>query len=139
MSYNSQQKLQDNIAAIKIALEFNQRQKLSDAQVLSLKKYSGFGGLKAVLFPDGNIETWKALNASKQDLKLHPQITELHSLLRQHFNKKEYDETVFYIRNSILTAFYTPGIVPQTLFNVLKEKALSRKVFMNPAAVPVYL
>ncbi len=134
MSYNSQQKLQDNIAAIRIALEYNHRQKLSDAQVLSLKKYSGFGGLKAVLFPDGNIETWKVLNASKQDLKLHPQITELHSLLRQHFNKKEYDETVFSIRNSILTAFYTPDIIPQTLFNVLKEKGIEPKNIYEPSS-----
>ncbi|MFM9910209.1 MAG: Eco57I restriction-modification methylase domain-containing protein, partial [Chitinophagaceae bacterium] len=134
MSYNSQQKLQDNIAAIRIALEYNQRQKLSDAQVLSLKKYSGFGGLKAVLFPDGNIETWKVLNASKQDLKLHPQITELHSLLRQHFNKKEYDEIVFSIRNSILTAFYTPDIIPQTLFNALKEKDIEPKNIYEPSS-----
>jgi N12 class adenine-specific DNA methylase len=134
MSYNSQQKLQDNIAAIRIALEFNQQQKLSDAQVLSLKKYSGFGGLKAVLFPDGNIETWKALNASKQDLKLHPQITELHSLLKQHFNKKEYDERIFSIRNSILTAFYTPDIVPSTLFNILKGKGIEPKSIYEPSS-----
>jgi hypothetical protein len=49
MWYNSQQKLKDNIAAIKIALEWKQGQILLPEQVEALKRYAGFGGLKVVL------------------------------------------------------------------------------------------
>jgi hypothetical protein len=52
MSYNSQQKLKDNIAAIQIALEWKQGQVLLPVQVEALKRYAGFGGLKAVLYPN---------------------------------------------------------------------------------------
>ncbi|MBK8310930.1 MAG: hypothetical protein IPL04_08610 [Chitinophagaceae bacterium] len=56
----------------------------------ALRRYSGFGGLKAVLFPNGPKEEWVKLNASKADLALYPDIIELHNLLQQHFNEKEY-------------------------------------------------
>ena len=134
MSYNSQQKLRDNIEAIRIGLNWSAGEELSADQVSALKKYSGFGGLKAVLFPDGNIESWKKLNASKQDLNLHPQILELHQVLRQHFTEKEYQETVASIRNSILTAFYTPKIIPETLFGVLKEKGIEPQSIYEPSS-----
>ena len=149
MSYNSQQKLKDNIAAIRIALEYNQRQKLSDAQVQSLRQYSGFGGLKAVLFPNTSKEEWIKLNASKADLAIYPGIIELHTLLQQHLTEKEYKETVDSIRNSILTAFYTPDIIPKVLFAELKTHGIEPKVFvlnksapaicMNPAAALEFL
>ncbi len=37
-------------------------------------------------------EEWKKLNASKEDLKLHPQVMELHELLRQQLTEKEYKQ-----------------------------------------------
>ena len=78
MSYNSQQKLQDNINAIRIALEWKKGESLSGSQVQALQRYAGFGGLKAVLFPNGSKEEWIGLNASKEDISLYPQITALH-------------------------------------------------------------
>ena len=134
MSYNSQQKLQDNISAIRIALEWKEGQILSAIEGAALRRYSGFGGLKAVLFPHGPKEEWIKLKASKEDLKLYPQITELHELLQQHFNETEYKQVVDSIKNSILTAFYTPEIVPQTLFNVLKEKGIEPKSMYEPSS-----
>ncbi len=89
MSYNPQQKLSDNTTAIRIALEWKQAQLLLPHEVEALKRYAGFGGLKAILFPNAPIEEWIKLNASKEDLKLHPQIAELHQLLQQHFDEKE--------------------------------------------------
>ena len=126
MGYNSQQKLSDNISAIRIALEWKEGQSLSDTDVQALKRYSGFGGLKAVLFPNGSKEEWIKLKASKEDLKLYPQITELHELLQQHFNEAEYKQVVDSIKNSILTAFYTPEIVSQAIFNALPTEGSRR-------------
>jgi N12 class adenine-specific DNA methylase len=134
MSYNSHQKLKDNIAAIRIATEWQPGQSLLPEQVEVLKKYAGFGGLKAVLYPDGPKEEWIKLNASKEDLKLHPQITELHQLLQRHFNEAEYKQAIDSIKNSILTAFYTPAIVPQTLFHVLKEQGIEPKSLYEPSS-----
>lgn len=134
MSYNSQQKLRDNIEAIRVALNWSGGKTLSSEQFFTLKKYSGFGGLKAILFPNASKEEWKKLNASKEDLKLYPQIIELHQLLQQTLSENDYKNAVDSMRNSILTAFYTPEIIPQTLFAVLKEKGIEPKFLYEPSA-----
>lgn len=134
MSYNSQQKLKDNIEAIRVALDWSVENKLTADQLSALKKYSGFGGLKAVLFQKASKEEWKKQNASKEDLKLYPQVIELHELLQQKLTAKEYKDAIDSIRNSILTAFYTPEIIPQTLFSVLKEKGIEPAAMYEPSS-----
>ena len=134
MSYNSQQKLKDNIEAIRISLNWSEGDVLSSDQVSALKKYSGFGGLKAVLFPNSSKEEWKKLNASREDLKLYPQIMELHELLQQKLTDKEYKDAIDSIRNSILTAFYTPEVIPQSLYTVLKEKGIEPTAMYEPSS-----
>ena len=134
MSYNSQQKLKDNIEAIRIALNWSAEKQLTADQISALKNYAGFGGLKAVLFPNSSKEEWKKQNASKEDLKLHPQIMELHELLQQQLTQKEYKQAIDSIRNSILTAFYTPEIIPQSLFAVLKEKGIEPTAMYEPSS-----
>ncbi len=134
MSYNSQQKLRDNIEAIRIALEWKAGQQLSADQVNALKLYSGFGGLKVILFPNSPVAEWKKLKASKEDIRLHPQVMKLRQLLQQHLNESDYKAAIDSIRNSILTAFYTPEIAPQTLFSVLKEKGIEPKSMYEPSS-----
>jgi len=134
MGYNSQQKLRYNIAAIQIALEWKQGQSLLPEQVEVLKRYAGFGGLKAILYPNGPKEEWIKLQASNEDLRLYPDIIELHQLLQEHLNEAEYKQTIDSIKNSILTAFYTPEIVPQTVFNVLKEQGIEPKRMYEPSS-----
>ena len=106
MGYNSQQKLRDNIEAIRIALEWQRGQMLLPEQVEALKRYAGFGGLKAVLYPNAPKEEWMKLKASKEDLNLYPGIIELHKLLQQHLNEADYKQAIDSIKNSILTAFF---------------------------------
>ena len=132
MSYSSQQKLKNNTEAIRVALEWKDGQQLSETQVKVLKSYAGFGGLKAVLFPNAPKEEWIKLNASKEDLKLYPLIIELHQLLQQHFNDAGYKLVIDSIKNSILTAFYTPEIVPKILFSILKEQGIKPKNIYEP-------
>lgn len=134
MSYNSQQKLRNNIEAIRAALNWSAGKELSAGQLSTLRKYSGFGGLKAVLFPNASKEEWRKLNASKEDLKLHPQVIELHQLLQQTLSENDYKNAVDSMHNSILTAFYTPDIIPKTLFSVLKERSISPKYLYEPSA-----
>src|SRR3954462_7792763 len=131
MGHNAHQKLIDNINAIRIALEWKEGDKLSSDQTDALKKYAGFGGIKAVLYPNSTKEDWIKENATENDLKLFENIKELQKILQQNFNATEYKQVVDFIKNSVLTAFYTPAIVPQTLFSVLKDKGLHRKAFMS--------
>ncbi len=115
------------MAAIGCALQGNK-----DTSVLS--KYAGFGGIKAIMFPEDKIETWRAQGASQDDLKLYPKMMELHAILHEHFNDKEYDEIIRSLKNSVLTSFYTPAVVPETLFAVLKNQGVDIKNIYEPSA-----
>ena len=48
------------------------------------------------------LKKWIELNASKEDLNLYPQISELHKILQQHFSEDEYKRAVDSLKNSIL-------------------------------------
>src|SRR5665647_2343809 len=134
MGYNSQQKLHDNIAAIRIALEWKEGQSLSDKQVQNLQRYAGFGGIKAILYPNAPKEEWIQLGASEQDIKSYPQIIELHELLQQHFAVKEYKAIIDAVKHSVLSAFYTPAVVPQTLYAVLKQQGIEPASIYEPSS-----
>jgi N12 class adenine-specific DNA methylase len=134
MAYNLQYKLNDNIAAIRIALAYQQGDVLSDADQTALRKYAGFGGIKAILLPDADQQEWIALGATEADLRLHEGITSLHQLLKAHFNEQQYKEVVSSIKESVLTAFYTPQVIPQTLFQVLAENGIMPQRMYEPSA-----
>ncbi|SDW13968.1 SNF2 family N-terminal domain-containing protein [Hydrobacter penzbergensis] len=134
MAYNQLQKLNDNIAAIRIALAWDKEKALDRAQVEALQKYSGFGGIKAILYPNAAKEEWIKLNATDEDLRLHPKIIELHDLLQNNLSGHQYKEAIGSIKNSVLTAFYTPPVVPQTLYATLKEHGIEPKRLYEPSS-----
>ena len=123
MAFKIQQKLQDNIGAIYIALEWERGQSLSDSQMQSLKRYSNFGGLKAILYSN-SIDEWIKLNASKEDLKLYPQSVDLHQLLKTYLNEQEYKSVNAFLKNIVLTAFYTSEIILQIVYKVLNDQGI---------------
>ncbi len=134
MSYNVLQKLNGNIAAIRIALGYKEGDLLSDADKAILSKYAGFGGIKAILLPEGDRESWLANGATEADLRLYEPIGELQQLLKAHFNDTQYKEVVSSLKNSVLTAFYTPDIIPQTLYNTLKANEIKPAHVYEPSA-----
>ncbi|MHB1179224.1 MAG: Eco57I restriction-modification methylase domain-containing protein, partial [Daejeonella sp.] len=134
MAYNVSQKLRDNLKAIRIALDYQKGNPLSAEDVASLKSYSGFGGIKAILYPHGSPEEWQTNGATKEDLKLHKDIIQLHDLLKENYSEKEYKEIVGSLRNSVLTAFYTPDIVPKTLYTALSGQGIEPKRMYEPSA-----
>lgn len=134
MAYNLSQKLNANIEAITIAMQWQQGDALSAEAVATLKGYAGFGGLKAILYPHGTTEDWIKSGATKEDLKLHPEMTRLHELLQEHYSEKDYSSVVSSLRNSVLTAFYTPEIVPKTLYDALEEQGINPKRLYEPSA-----
>jgi N12 class adenine-specific DNA methylase len=134
MAYNQFQKLRDNIEAIRIALAYKAGTPVSPDDASSLQKYAGFGGLKAILFPAGEREEWVKRNASAQDLRLYPSVMELHQLLNSQLAEADYKSAVQSMRDSILTAYYTPEVVPQTLYAVLKDQGISPQHPYEPSS-----
>ncbi len=134
MAYNQLQKLNDNITAIRIALAWEKEKTLDATQIEALQKYSGFGGIKAILYPNAAKEEWVKLNATDEDLRLYAKIMELHKVLQEHLSNQQYKETIQSIKNSVLTAFYTPQVVPQTLYATLKENGFQPKNVYEPSS-----
>lgn len=131
MAYNALHKLNDNIVAIRIALDGHAP---SAMELVQLQRYSGFGGIKAILYPQGSKEEWIKQGATKEDLRLYKSIQELHELLKSTFSDTEYKQIIQSLKNSVLTAFYTPAVVPQVLYKVLQEHNIAVKSLYEPSA-----
>ncbi|PWK72925.1 type III restriction/modification enzyme restriction subunit [Mucilaginibacter oryzae] len=134
MAFNALQQLRSNIEAIRIALAFRPGDQLDEKQAETLGAYAGFGGLKAVLFPEAPVEEWKKQNASKNDLRLYPSMMELHGLLRKELGAIDHQAAVDSIRNSVNTAFYTPAFVPRTLYRVLEAHGIRPQRMYEPSS-----
>ena len=134
MAYNISQKLKGNIAAIDAAIQWKNGVALNDESYGLLQEYAGFGGIKAILYPDGTTEDWLRSGATKEDLKLHPDMMRLHELLKANFSEREYRDITASLRNSVLTAFYTPDIVPATLYASMSSNGILPEKLYEPAA-----
>ena len=98
-----------------------------------LKNYSGFGGIKAVLNPvghPGDERYW-----TKSDLDLFGLVTELHEVLREGAgDETQYKRYVSSLKNSILTAFYTPTEVVNVLVETLHKRGITPMRLLDPSA-----
>lgn len=122
----------DNIAAIRMALDFSGQ--LTDTEITTLKKYAGFGGLKAVLFPPGDISEWSKFGASLADLKLYPQVMELHDLLKEKLKAADYKSAIDALKSSSQTAYYTPDYIPRAIYAAMQEAHILPKRLYEPSA-----
>lgn len=134
MAYNILQQLRQNIAAIGIALAYRPGDALTDEQISALRAYAGFGGIKAILFPYGEKADWEASGASKADLKLYPSIIELHNILQATLPENDYKKAIDGLRESVLSAFYTPAFVPATIYEQLQKNDLTPRRLYEPSA-----
>jgi N12 class adenine-specific DNA methylase len=134
MAYNVFQKLHDNLSAIRIGLDYQDGHPLTAEDIVKLKKYAGFGGTKAILYPYGTQEGWQANGATKEDIKLYGEIMQLHELLKEHYPEPAYKEIISSLRNSVLTAFYTPEVVPKMLYSALVTQGIQPKRLYEPSA-----
>ncbi|MGN6542169.1 MAG: hypothetical protein ACTHKY_15280, partial [Ginsengibacter sp.] len=134
MGYNVAKKLSENILAVDAALRWDDGQTLTPVDFENLKRYSGFGGIKAILYPYGPVEEWQKNGVARADIILHETINQFHDLLKSYYSETAYKEAVASLRNSVLTAFYTPEIVPQTLYKVLSEQLVQPKRLYEPSA-----
>jgi N12 class adenine-specific DNA methylase len=134
MAYNPLLKIKDNIEAIRIALVYKQGDILADIEQEALRRYAGFGGIKAVLFGDGSEDDWAKQGATAADFRLYDDMIALHTLLRKHFDEVEYRSVISSLKNSVLTSFFTPEVIPKTLFSVLNENGIRPRRIYEPSA-----
>ncbi|AIJ35245.1 N-6 DNA methylase [Porphyromonas gingivalis] len=134
MGYNKRIHLRQNIDAIRLALMLDKERREAtpeERSVLSL--YSGFGGLKAILNPVDKPEEIR--HWSKSEAELFPLVAELHQVLREHSSTPEaYKQYIGSLKNSVLTAFYTPKPVVDILAKTLKESEIEPMRFLEPSA-----
>lgn len=134
MAYNALHKLEANTNAIRIALEWDGKSPISPSERISLEKYSGFGGIKAILYGEGSQQNWIQQGASQTDIKLHASMQRFYDLLKIHLEQKQYKAVTQSLRSSILTAFYTPEVIPSALFSALKQQGISPVSLYEPSA-----
>ena len=134
MAYNKKAHLKDNIEAIKLAfaLEREGRTVTPEEQAV-LRAYSGFGGIKAVLNPASSladIARW-----TKSDRELFPLVSQLHSVIRNHSkDEAEYKRYFSSLKNSVLTAFYTPQDIVSVLASELGNHGIVPSRFLDPSS-----
>lgn len=133
MAFNSGKTLADNISAIRIAMSFKGGE-LSGDDIGALARFAGFGGIKAVLYPPGPIEEWQKLNASDADLKLYRQVMELHEPLSAALSEKAYKQAISSLKNSVLTAFFTPPLIPDVIYGAMRGIGLTPRSIYEPSA-----
>jgi len=134
MAYNPLHKLRDNIAALRIALAYRDGDIIDKDSLQVLQQYAGFGGIKAMLYGDTDKEEWLRKGATEADLKLWEPMQELFGLLREHFSFSERKAITDSLKNSVLSAFYTPAMVPQVLYEVLDRRDIYPKYIYEPSA-----
>ena len=134
MAYNRKQRLNDNIKAIETAFFLDREQRTPTARErLLLERYCGFGGLKCILNPARELAD--AVHWAKSDLELFASTVELHRLIRENSkNESEYKQLMDSLKQSVLTAFYTPSAVTEALTDVLKEHQIIPEKVLEPSA-----
>ena len=134
MAYNRKQRLNNNIKAIETAFILDREQRTPTARErLLLERYCGFGGLKYILNPARELAD--AVHWAKSDLELFAPTVELHRLIRKNSkNESEYKQLMDSLKQSVLTAFYTPSAVTEALTDVLKEHQIIPEKVLEPSA-----
>ena len=134
MAYNKKAHLKANIEAIKVAFTLEREQRTATSEEQStLKEYSGFGGLKCILSPASSIAD--TVHWNKSELELFPLVAELHTVIRDNSkDETEYKRYFGSLKSSILTAFYTPTEVVESIANAISNVGIVPNKILDPSA-----
>ena len=134
MAFNRKQKLRDNIEAIRTAFTLDREGRTpTERERALLERYCGFGGLKCILNPAR--ELTDAVHWAKSDLELFAPTVELHRLIRENSrDEREYKRYTDSLKASVLTAFYTPQAITDTIADVLHDRKVRPRLVLEPSA-----
>ena len=134
MAFNRKQKLRDNIEAVRTAFTLDREGRTpTERERALLERYCGFGGLKCILNPAR--ELTDAVHWAKSDLELFAPTVELHRIIRENSrDDMEYKRYTDSLKASVLTAFYTPQPVTDTIADVLHDRKVRPNLVLEPSA-----
>ena len=134
MAFNRKARLAGNIEAIRTAFALDREHRVPTAEERkTLERYCGFGGLKCILNPAGSLAD--AVQWTKSDLDLFAPTAELHRLIRENSaNERTYKRYMDSLKSSVLTAFYTPAEITETISGVFKENGIAPLRMLEPSA-----
>ena len=132
MNYNKLQSLEANTAAIETAFQVHsEKRPATAAEREALSLYSGFGGIKEVL----DLGTDKHMPDTMRQA-----LDRLSSVLQtiSQGDEKLYKELTDSIKASVLTAFYTPKFLVETIARQIQDtfqaNGMQMKSFLEPSA-----
>ena len=133
-SYNKKEHLRANIEAIKTVFALHREQRTATPEERTvLEAYTGFGALKCILSPANTMEDIARWN--KSELELFPLVMELHRTIRDNTSSEsQYKSYMQSLKNSVMTAFYTPALVVREIAASLREAGIVPKRILDPSA-----
>ena len=128
--FNKSAHLRQNIDAIKVAFTLDREKREATPEEREiLQAYSGFGAIKEVIDP------LPAGDNKVNETPLTPLIRELHTVLKENTpNEREYKRYLGGIKDSILSAFYTPPVIADTLIASLEQSGITPFRAIDPSA-----
>ena len=134
MAFNKKAHLAANIEAIRIAFTLDrEKRQATDEERAALQKYCGFGGIKCIL-KSTETEKDKAYWGNSE-IDMFPMVADLHKLIRDNSkDEREYKQYFDSLKNSILTAFYTPPEAVKAISDALKASGITPQNFLEPSA-----
>jgi len=132
MAYNEKYALMANITAIDIAFRIRKENRTpTPLEMQQLREYSGFGGIRSVLYDPAFPDTWPK---GKRDLI--PSVKLLHETIAAHVEDKERQrEIIDSVKQSTTTAFYTPQNFIATLGDsIAKAVGQLPRTMLEPSA-----
>ncbi|KAB3662649.1 N-6 DNA methylase, partial [Phocaeicola vulgatus] len=126
--------MRDNIEAIRTAFTLDREGRTpTERERVLLGRYCGFGGLKCILNPAR--ELTDAVHWAKSDLELFAPTVELHRIIRENSrDDMEYKRYTDSLKASVLTAFYTPQTITDTIAEVLHDRKVRPRLVLEPSA-----
>ena len=134
MAYNKKIALSKNVAAIELAFRIEaEKRKATPKEIQVLNQYSGFGGLKCVLY-NANEEQDRNKMA-KTEIDMFDLVKHLNEVIRVHTESAtDYKLYMDSIRSSVQTAFYTPVFIPRAIGTVLNNVGVLPQKVLDPSA-----
>ena len=133
-SYNKKEHLRANIDAIQTVFTIHREHRTATEEEMKvLRAYTGFGALKCILSPANSMEDIARWN--KSEVELFPLVMELHRVIRDNTaSESQYKSYMQSLKNSVMTAFYTPEPIVREIAASLQEAGITPGKILDPSA-----
>lgn len=131
MAFNARHHLLQNLDVLRLAFQLQKtNQAPTDAQAEVLRRYAGFGGIKAVLHSPDEDAAW----TTRTDEELRPHVRALFELLAEQGSPEQAGAYAASLRRSVLTSFYTPPEFIDAVATALHEAGIHPNAVLDPSA-----